>query len=77
LRCEAVHGRASKPRKRRWDLSTASPSLGSPGFEAQAQNAFAPQPPMAAQPLADSGRVERQPRYGRSGRPEVEYRWRG
>jgi len=27
--------------------------------------------------LADSGRVERQPRYGRSGRPEVEYRWRG
>ena len=27
--------------------------------------------------LADAGRVERQPRYGRSGRPEVEYRWRG
>jgi len=27
--------------------------------------------------LADSGRVQRQPRYGRSGRPEVEYRWRG
>jgi response regulator of citrate/malate metabolism len=27
--------------------------------------------------LADSGRVERQPRYGRSGRPEVEYRWKG
>jgi response regulator of citrate/malate metabolism len=27
--------------------------------------------------LADGGRVERQPRYGRSGRPEVEYRWRG
>ena len=27
--------------------------------------------------LADSGRVERQPRYGRSGRPEVEYRWLG
>ena len=26
--------------------------------------------------LADAGRVERQPRYGRSGRPEVEYRWR-
>ena len=25
--------------------------------------------------LADSGRVERQPRYGGSGRPEVEYRW--
>jgi len=27
--------------------------------------------------LADAGRVERQPRYGRSGRPEVEYRWLG
>jgi response regulator of citrate/malate metabolism len=27
--------------------------------------------------LADSGRAERQPRYGRSGRPEVEYRWKG
>ncbi len=27
--------------------------------------------------LADSGRVERQPRYGGSGRPEVEYRWQG
>jgi response regulator of citrate/malate metabolism len=27
--------------------------------------------------LADAGRVERQPRYGRSGRPEVEYRWKG
>jgi response regulator of citrate/malate metabolism len=27
--------------------------------------------------LADSGRVERQPRYGGSGRPEVEYRWLG
>jgi response regulator of citrate/malate metabolism len=27
--------------------------------------------------LADSGRVDRQPRYGRSGRPEVEYRWLG
>ena len=27
--------------------------------------------------LADAGRVERHPRYGRSGRPEVEYRWRG
>ncbi len=27
--------------------------------------------------LADSGRVERQPRYGGSGRPEVEYRWKG
>ena len=26
--------------------------------------------------LADGGRLERQPRYGRSGRPEVEYRWR-
>ena len=25
--------------------------------------------------LADAGRVERHPRYGRSGRPEVEYRW--
>ena len=27
--------------------------------------------------LADAGRVERQPRYGGSGRPEVEYRWKG
>ena len=27
--------------------------------------------------LADTGRVERQPRYGGSGRPEVEYRWKG
>lgn len=27
--------------------------------------------------LADSGLVERRPRYGRTGRPEVEYRWRG
>ena len=26
--------------------------------------------------LADRGLVERRPRYGRSGRPEVEYRWR-
>ncbi len=26
--------------------------------------------------LADSGRAERHPRYGGSGRPEVEYRWR-
>ena len=26
--------------------------------------------------LADAGQVERQPRYGGSGRPEVEYRWR-
>jgi len=26
--------------------------------------------------LADGGLVERRPRYGRSGRPEVEYRWR-
>ena len=26
--------------------------------------------------LADTGQVERQPRYGGSGRPEVEYRWR-
>jgi response regulator of citrate/malate metabolism len=26
--------------------------------------------------LADTGTVERHPRYGRSGRPEVEYRWR-
>ena len=26
--------------------------------------------------LADSGLVERRPRYGRTGRPEVEYRWR-
>ena len=25
--------------------------------------------------LADAGLVERRPRYGRSGRPEVEYRW--
>ena len=25
--------------------------------------------------LADAGRAERRPRYGRSGRPEVEYRW--
>jgi response regulator of citrate/malate metabolism len=27
--------------------------------------------------LADAGNAERQPRYGGSGRPEVEYRWRG
>ena len=27
--------------------------------------------------LADAGRVERQPRYGGAGRPEVEYRWLG
>jgi response regulator of citrate/malate metabolism len=27
--------------------------------------------------LADSGLVDRASRYGRSGRPEVEYRWRG
>jgi len=27
--------------------------------------------------LADSGRVERSPRYGTPGRPETEYRWRG
>lgn len=27
--------------------------------------------------LADAGRLERHPRYGGSGRPEVEYRWRG
>jgi response regulator of citrate/malate metabolism len=26
--------------------------------------------------LADEGLVERAPRYGGSGRPEVEYRWR-
>jgi response regulator of citrate/malate metabolism len=26
--------------------------------------------------LADTGQVERRPRYGGSGRPEVEYRWR-
>lgn len=26
--------------------------------------------------LADSGLLDRRPRYGRSGRPEVEYRWR-
>ena len=26
--------------------------------------------------LADSGQVDRRPRYGGSGRPEVEYRWR-
>jgi len=26
--------------------------------------------------LADGGLVDRRPRYGRSGRPEVEYRWR-
>jgi len=26
--------------------------------------------------LADAGLVERRPRYGRSGRPEVEYRWK-
>ena len=26
--------------------------------------------------LADSGQADRQPRYGGSGRPEVEYRWR-
>ncbi len=26
--------------------------------------------------LADTGTVERHPRYGRSGRPEVEYRWK-
>jgi len=26
--------------------------------------------------LADTGTVDRQPRYGRSGRPEVEYRWK-
>jgi response regulator of citrate/malate metabolism len=26
--------------------------------------------------LADSDQVDRQPRYGGSGRPEVEYRWR-
>ncbi len=26
--------------------------------------------------LADEGLVERSPRYGGSGRPEVEYRWR-
>jgi response regulator of citrate/malate metabolism len=26
--------------------------------------------------LADAGQVERRPRYGGSGRPEVEYRWR-
>ncbi|GCD88746.1 response regulator [Nocardioides sp. LS1] len=26
--------------------------------------------------LADTGRAERRPRYGGSGRPEVEYRWR-
>jgi response regulator of citrate/malate metabolism len=26
--------------------------------------------------LADTGQVERQPRYGSGGRPEVEYRWR-
>ncbi|MBA3783767.1 MAG: DeoR family transcriptional regulator [Nocardioides sp.] len=25
--------------------------------------------------LADSGQAERHPRYGGSGRPEVEYRW--
>ncbi|CAB4700037.1 MAG: response regulator [Actinobacteria bacterium] len=25
--------------------------------------------------LADAGQVERQPRYGRGGRPELEYRW--
>lgn len=27
--------------------------------------------------LADAGSAERRPRYGGSGRPEVEYRWRG
>lgn len=27
--------------------------------------------------LADAGNLERRPRYGGSGRPEVEYRWRG
>ncbi len=27
--------------------------------------------------LADGGRVERHPRYGGAGRPEVEYRWLG
>ena len=27
--------------------------------------------------LADTGNADRQPRYGGSGRPEVEYRWRG
>lgn len=27
--------------------------------------------------LADTGRLERAPRYGGTGRPEVEYRWRG
>ncbi|WP_028473503.1 response regulator [Nocardioides alkalitolerans] len=27
--------------------------------------------------LADAGRLERAPRYGGTGRPEVEYRWRG
>ncbi|MGH3362243.1 MAG: response regulator [Nocardioides sp.] len=27
--------------------------------------------------LADTGTADRQPRYGGSGRPEVEYRWRG
>jgi response regulator of citrate/malate metabolism len=27
--------------------------------------------------LADAGNADRQPRYGGSGRPEVEYRWRG
>ena len=26
--------------------------------------------------LADGGSVERRPRYGGGGRPEVEYRWR-
>jgi len=26
--------------------------------------------------LADGGSVDRSPRYGGSGRPEVEYRWR-
>jgi response regulator of citrate/malate metabolism len=26
--------------------------------------------------LADAGLVDRRPRYGRSGRPEVEYRWK-
>jgi response regulator of citrate/malate metabolism len=26
--------------------------------------------------LADAGQVDRRPRYGGSGRPEVEYRWR-
>jgi response regulator of citrate/malate metabolism len=25
--------------------------------------------------LADTGRAERSPRYGRGGRPELEYRW--